>query len=422
MNRKSIMTLIIATIVSVNTFAMNVQANDSIQDQIDANKDKINELQQEKEELENNISIETESLEELNGEIETKRNEIGNLQAEIDGYQGSIDLVQGEIDTILIDINDKMEIIENQRLEIEALEAKEKETKKMLENRLVMYYKMDITTNMIYVLIKSESLTEFFNNLSNINKIMNTDKAIIERTRENNDKIKAKKEEMELEVAELEEEKLLVESKQKELLDSQYEFISAKEKEREGLNYLYSLENAKVDIINSLENQTNNLQGQISDLNSFNAELQAQLDAIMDGANDNNSGSQDNEGEGFLRPTPGPITCPFGPRIDPISGAQGYHKGVDFGDWYSTPIKATKSGTVEYSGWIEGYGNCVIINHGNGVQSLYAHAEELFVSYGQKVEQGETIAAVGTTGYSTGPHLHFEIRFDGVPVDPMGYL
>ena len=101
----------------------------------------------------------------------------------------------------------------------------------------------------------------------------------------------------------------------------------------------------------------------------------------------------------------------------------GTHKGLDIAAEYGTPIVAAASGTVESAGWTNsGYGNFVLISHGNGIETLYGHCSELYVSAGQYVAQGETIATVGSTGWSTGPHLHLEIRVNGVRVNPQYYV
>ena len=124
----------------------------------------------------------------------------------------------------------------------------------------------------------------------------------------------------------------------------------------------------------------------------------------------------------MIWPVGGTITSEFGWRTHPITGTQKYHSGIDIGADYGTPISAAAAGTVEYAGWISGYGNTVIINHGGGVTTLYGHNQSLAASVGQQVSQGETIAYCGSTGNSTGPHCHFEVRQNGSPVSPYGYL
>ena len=118
-----------------------------------------------------------------------------------------------------------------------------------------------------------------------------------------------------------------------------------------------------------------------------------------------------------MRPVKGAtITSPYGKR------SSGFHTGTDFAIAQGTPVYAAASGTVIFSGRKGSYGNLVIIDHGNGYQTYYAHCYALYVSAGQTVSQGQNISAVGTTGNSTGPHLHFEIRYNGSTLNPLGYV
>ncbi len=126
--------------------------------------------------------------------------------------------------------------------------------------------------------------------------------------------------------------------------------------------------------------------------------------------------------EGFIKPVAGAVGSGFGPRVHPIYGTTRMHNGVDMGGAMGDPIWASKDGVVIDAGWNGGYGNAVVIDHGDGIATLYAHQSELFVSTGDSVSQGETIGAVGSTGLSTGPHLHFEVRVNGDPVDPVLFL
>lgn len=124
----------------------------------------------------------------------------------------------------------------------------------------------------------------------------------------------------------------------------------------------------------------------------------------------------------FSFPSDGSITSSFGSRLHPILGYRRFHAGIDFGATHGSTIRAADSGTVIFAGWYGGYGKAVIIDHGNGLTTMYAHASELLVSEGQGVQRGQAIAAVGSTGLSTGPHLHFEVRQNGEPVNPIAYL
>jgi murein DD-endopeptidase MepM/ murein hydrolase activator NlpD len=119
---------------------------------------------------------------------------------------------------------------------------------------------------------------------------------------------------------------------------------------------------------------------------------------------------------GFIWPVSGPVVSPFGMRWGRM------HTGIDIAVGYGTPIHAAAAGRVIYAGWMDGYGNLVFVDHGNGISTGYAHQSSIAVSNGQTVSQGQLIGYVGCTGHCFGPHLHFEVRVNGSPVDPLGYL
>ncbi len=121
-------------------------------------------------------------------------------------------------------------------------------------------------------------------------------------------------------------------------------------------------------------------------------------------------------------PIKAPVTSPFGWRRHPIFGVKKFHTGVDLAGKNHTPIKAADSGNVLYSGWYGGYGKVVIVSHGNGLATLYAHMSKAAASAGQNVKKGDVIGYEGSTGFSTGPHLHFEVRVDGKPNNPMNFV
>jgi murein DD-endopeptidase MepM/ murein hydrolase activator NlpD len=124
----------------------------------------------------------------------------------------------------------------------------------------------------------------------------------------------------------------------------------------------------------------------------------------------------------MIYPVTAPVTSEFGWRTHPILGYEKFHAGVDFGADYGTAIYAAAAGKVIFAGWYGGYGNAVVIAHGSGITTLYAHASEIYVADGQDIQQGQPIATVGSSGFSTGPHLHFEVRANGEPTDPAPYL
>jgi murein DD-endopeptidase MepM/ murein hydrolase activator NlpD len=150
---------------------------------------------------------------------------------------------------------------------------------------------------------------------------------------------------------------------------------------------------------------------EIDSLQEVSAELAAKIRAAQSHSTVTRTGS------GVLAwPVNAPITSPFGWRWGRM------HEGIDLGAAYGTPVVAAAAGAVIYAGWLGGYGNLTVIDHGGGLSTAYGHQAHIGVSVGQHVEQGEIIGNVGSTGHSTGPHLHFEVRVNGQAVDPLGYL
>jgi murein DD-endopeptidase MepM/ murein hydrolase activator NlpD len=158
-------------------------------------------------------------------------------------------------------------------------------------------------------------------------------------------------------------------------------------------------------------------EGELASLAAEEASIRAQI-AARTAATSTPSVS----GSGFVRPVPGGVSSGFGMRIHPITGTRRMHNGLDMNASQGDPIRAARAGTVILAGVKGGYGNTVMIDHGGGMVTLYAHQSKLGVTVGQRVEAGEVIGWVGSTGDSTAPHLHFEVRINGSPVDPMKYL
>lgn len=160
-----------------------------------------------------------------------------------------------------------------------------------------------------------------------------------------------------------------------------------------------------------LANQSANIQNMIAKLSKNNAGSSSQVKITS---------------TGFIRPISGPITSPFGYRIHPIFKSRIFHSGIDIGGPNGGAIRASNDGKVIYSGWYGGYGKVVILDHGivNGqpITTLYAHMSSIGVSNGQMVKKGQTLGREGSTGYSTGPHCHFEVRVNGKPVNPLNYV
>ena len=180
-----------------------------------------------------------------------------------------------------------------------------------------------------------------------------------------------------------------------------------------------------------LESRVADWESKLADLAAADAELTQEIRdleaAAAAAANTSSGGSTapapgSSSVSGFQWPVNGSVTSGFGYRVHPIYGTRRLHQGIDVSGGSGTPIAAAKGGTVLSAGWRGGYGNAVVLSHGDGVTTLYAHQSSMNVSSGDQVSRGDIIGWVGSTGASTGPHLHFEVRINGSAVDPRPYL
>jgi murein DD-endopeptidase MepM/ murein hydrolase activator NlpD len=185
------------------------------------------------------------------------------------------------------------------------------------------------------------------------------------------------------------------------LLAGQSKLIEARDRKRVALDVLHGADRGAAEEIDSLQAVSADLAAKIR---------QAQSRSIAHVSSGTPSAS------GFIWPVSAPITSPFGWRWGRL------HEGIDLGAAYGTPIGAAGAGVVTWAGWEGGYGNLVVIDHGGGIATAYGHQSQIAVSVGQTVARGHVIGYVGSTGHSTGPHLHFEVRVGGQAVDPLGYL
>jgi murein DD-endopeptidase MepM/ murein hydrolase activator NlpD len=174
----------------------------------------------------------------------------------------------------------------------------------------------------------------------------------------------------------------------------------------------------KAQLLSRLKNERALGEAALAELERESNEIEAQIRALAKTKGGRERQEQPWTG-GFIRPVDGAVTSGFGMRMHPILNVWKMHTGVDLAASTGTPIKAAAGGTVIIAERKKGYGNTVVIDHGGGVSTLYGHCSTILVSVGQSVEQGQTIAEVGSTGLCTGPHLHFEKRINGKPVDPL---
>ncbi len=252
--------------------------------------------------------------------------------------------------------------------------------------------------NYLDVLLGAKDFSDFSSRMYLLQKIIRSDLSMLEQIKKDAEEISQRQDELNAELRdikitqnELEIKKAKVEELRKQRAGILYEAEEEKQSSEAEYERLLVISENIAAMLRNMENSGNLNQGPVA-------------------------------GGGFMWPCSGPITSPFGWRIHPVFGTSKFHSGIDIGVDYGTPILATNAGTVVYSGWLGGYGYCVMVDHGGGIVSLYGHNQSLAVSEGQYVNRGALLSYAGSTGYSTGPHLHFEIRVHGEVVDPIGYL
>ena len=348
-------------------------------------------------------------LSDIQGQIDSSRIEQENWQQVIETVSVRSKSIQAELDSATAKLNDihakQNHInaqIEQTKQDIAKAEAYLQARQKILNRRVRTIY-MHGQLNYLEVILGANSFNDFANRLELLKRIIHSDYSLILDIQKQKSAIEAKK-------AQLEEDKKQLDVLAAEAQKTQDAIASKKAEQQRILDAAKRNREAAAQMERDLAAQAE----QVKNL------IQQRLAAAQ-----NNSGSDTGytEGTGSMSwPCNGVITSPFGYRTHPIFGTTIFHAGIDIGVDYGTPIHAADSGTVVYSGWISGYGNAVIIDHGGGLSTLYGHNQSLAVSEGQSVSKGEVIAYAGSTGNSTGPHCHFEVDINGSPVDPMGYL
>jgi murein DD-endopeptidase MepM/ murein hydrolase activator NlpD len=181
-------------------------------------------------------------------------------------------------------------------------------------------------------------------------------------------------------------------------------------------NRLAAARTNKRDALQNVKETKSEFLHEAAGLQQASADLAAQIRSAQSTSSYSAPGGTTPSAAGFIWPVNGPVASGFGWRWGRM------HEGIDIGAGYGTPIRAAAAGRVVYAGWMSGYGNLVAIDHGGGVSTAYGHQSGIAAGLGQVVSQGQTIGYVGCTGHCFGPHLHFEVRINGSPVDPLGYL
>ncbi len=376
--KKKILALIMATVL---VLPLAVDFSDTSKVYAASVQDKITQASKQKQE----------ALDKINQAQKQKDDVI----AQSDALEREIDIIQTEIyaiDDIIADadaqILEKEEEIARIQGDIDIQDEKFKETLRAMDENSTISY--------IDLIFSSQNFSELLINIETINEITEHDMKIIDEMTRLKTEVEGAKAEIEAKKAEQEEARLIATDKQSQL--------AVKMKEKENL--------AKA------------LEKDIEKYKQVYEEARRQEEALKGSLNYSSSSSQYLGSGQFCWPAPSytRISSPYGYRNHPIYKTNKFHSGVDLAAPGGSNILAAETGKVISAGWNGGYGNCLVVDHGGGISTLYAHASKLCVSKGDYVTKGQVIAKVGTTGNSTGNHLHFEVLIGGKTTDPMAYI
>ena len=379
-------------------------------------KDKVEESEEKIKELESQKAEQEKIIDELNKQI-------GQLNSQIENINDQQDIINDEIILIERKIAKLDEEIAELDRKIAEKDEEIEETVRIYGERMRANY-IAGETSLLEIITQSTSISNFFDRLELVRRVNENDEKLVKKLDEDIREIEGMQQELRDAKAEVEAEKAELEVKKAELQAAENELKAAQQEILEKSNEV----NKK---LRELNYQTKQLEVSIEKYNSDMDKIDAEIEAFLkeqEASKPSGGSSSTVNGKGWTWPVPysnSYITSPYGYRNDPISGAYKFHSGIDISmpNAMGKNLVAVKPGTViltKHSN--SGYGNYVMIDHGGGYVSLYAHCKSLAVSTGQYVNQGQVIAYIGTSGYSTGPHVHFEIRVNGEKVNPANYV
>lgn len=338
-----------------------------------------------------------EQLDQSNNRLQAVQDELSQNMKQLQEVDEQIAQSQEEIDTINSRVDELIQQIQQNEEKLEKTQKEFDNLQDVLNARLIALYKAPKLQN-LQILLKSKNLSDFISNYYLLKKLIEYDTNLIET---------AKKQKEEIETTKL----VLIEKKK--------QIVADKQSQQKKTQVLANIKTMREYYIKKLTAEELELQTQIDEYNSRVSEIEAEIKLLA-----LNSISGDYIGGAIIWPVPGytGITSQYGMRVHPITGAYKLHTGVDIGAPMGAEFVAAANGIVVKATFNSAYGNMVIIDHGGGVQTLYAHGSEIIAQVGQTVTAGDEVLKVGSTGYSTGPHAHFEIRVNGQTINPLNFL
>ena len=351
----------------------------------------LNELQNQKNTIQDQVNQTNEELNNVNEDLTENLKQIQKLDENIQTNEESINKLNDEISKTETEIS---------KIDEELNKATDIYTKQkaLLDSRLVAIYEAG-DTNYLEIVLSAKSISDFFATYYIVSEMASYDIELLEF-------VENKKNEIEQNKNKIDEQKKNLESQKRNLAKTEIALSNTKLLRK---NYLEKLSQEEQELQAKIDEY-------YAQINSIETEIRS-LAKVINFGEDYSGGPMKWPIEGHYT-----ITSNYGMRVHPITGVYKLHTGVDISASLGTEFTAIANGVVVKAEYNSAYGNMIVIDHGGGVQTLYAHGSEIVATVGQVVNAGDVVLKVGSTGYSTGPHAHFEVRINGSPVNPLDYV
>jgi murein DD-endopeptidase MepM/ murein hydrolase activator NlpD len=343
----------------------------------------------------------------LTDQLSAVARQVRDLQAGVDAQQARLAVLEGTLSSARTRLSSLERTIATQTARLTRLRGQYDIALRRLERRVRDLYMTDGPDTLSFVL-GTASFADLLDNLELLGRIGRQDEQIAARVKHARDGLADARRRTTVARAEA----ARVEAAAESATSEQRGLVERLVASRDALT---AAQHDKQATLASIQSDRSDVLAEIDDLEAQSAALAAQIRAAQE--QDSSSAAPAVSGSGQLSwPVSGPVTSGFGVRWGRM------HEGIDIAVGQGTPVHAAAAGTVIYAGWMDGYGNLVVVDHGNGLSTAYGHNSTLASSVAEAVTAGQVIAYSGSTGHSTGPHVHFEVRVNGSPVDPLGYL
>jgi murein DD-endopeptidase MepM/ murein hydrolase activator NlpD len=342
----------------------------------------------------------------LSSQLSEVATELQDAQAAVETAQASVDSLEAELTSARAQLDRLSEQLAAQTARLARLQAEYVRVVGILEARVRTAY-MDEPPDMLSFLVSASSFDDLVDNVDFLDRIGRQDQRVaadVARARRN----AAAERAATIQTRRLQAAAVSVIGARADAARAARDRLAA-DRDR-----LVTVESIKQSALADTRETRAEYVGEVESLAAESAALADRIRAAQAGAGSTGTGQP--SAAGFVWPCEGVVVSGFGVRWGRM------HEGIDIACAYGAPVHAAAAGTVIYAGWMQGYGNLVVLDHGNGISTAYAHASAILVSIGQTVGQGNEVSLVGATGHATGPHLHFEVRVNGVAVDPLSYL